>query len=120
MGTKRQKGRITHWNAERGFGFVTPVGGGERVFLHVSSIADRRRQPAEGDMVTYDTTFDERNRPRAVAVKRSIPISQKSRPISRSVESSSFFSPTRSQYKFLCGQIGPVPIPARNSYSANI
>jgi uncharacterized membrane protein YsdA (DUF1294 family)/cold shock CspA family protein len=83
VGTERQKGRITHWNAERGFGFVTPVGGGHQVFLHISAIADRRRQPAEGDMVTYDTTFDEHKRPRAVGVKPSIPISQKSQTASR-------------------------------------
>lgn len=83
MGRTRQKGRITHWNAERGFGFVTPVGGGERVFLHISAIADRRRPPAEGDMVTYDTAFDERKRPRAVGVKPSILVSQKAQTASR-------------------------------------
>lgn len=83
MGTARQKGRITHWNAERGFGFVTPVGDGERVFLHISAIADRRRQPAEGDMVTYEVAFDERKRPRAVSVRASILLSQKSQTTSR-------------------------------------
>jgi cold shock CspA family protein len=43
----RHKGKITNWNAERGFGFVTPAGGGERVFLHITAISDRRRPPAE-------------------------------------------------------------------------
>jgi len=81
--TKPEKGRITHWNAERGFGFVTPVGGGDRVFLHISAIADRRRQPAEGDMVTYDIALDERRRPRAVGVRPSIPISQRSQTAGR-------------------------------------
>jgi hypothetical protein len=27
----RHKGRISHWNPERGFGFVTPALDGERV-----------------------------------------------------------------------------------------
>ncbi len=41
----RHKGKITSWNDERGFGFVTPAGGGERVFLHITAICDRRRPP---------------------------------------------------------------------------
>lgn len=70
----RRKGKITDWNTERGFGFVTPAGGGERVYVHVTAISDRRRAPAVGDMVTYDLKFDERKRPRAVGVRRSAPI----------------------------------------------
>jgi uncharacterized membrane protein YsdA (DUF1294 family)/cold shock CspA family protein len=67
----RQKGRITQWNAERGFGFVTPVGGGERVFLHITALSDRRCRPAEDDIVTYELALDARKRPRAVNVRRS-------------------------------------------------
>jgi uncharacterized membrane protein YsdA (DUF1294 family)/cold shock CspA family protein len=70
----RHKGKITTWNSERGFGFVTPAGGGERVFVHITAIADRTRPPAEGDMVTYDLTVDERKRPRAARVRKSAPI----------------------------------------------
>ncbi len=85
----RFKGRITTWNAERGFGFVTPVGGGERVFfLHVTAISDRHRAPAEGDMVTYDLTFDDRKRPRAASVKRSMPLKAKSESTAPSISSS--------------------------------
>ncbi|MGH9351400.1 MAG: DUF1294 domain-containing protein [Terriglobia bacterium] len=69
----RQKGKITHWNAERGFGFVTPAGGGESLFLHITAISDRRHAPVEGDIVTYDFAVDERKRSRAVNVKRSVP-----------------------------------------------
>lgn len=74
----RHKGKITAWNAGRGFGYVTPIGGGERVFVHITSIADRTRPPAEGDIVTYDLTLDERKRPRAIRVKKSTPISLRS------------------------------------------
>ena len=85
----RQKGKITNWNAERGFGFVTPVGGGERVFIHITAIADRRRPPAEGDMVTYNLAFDEKKRPRAVAVRSSLGIRPKGR-LARGSAPSSF------------------------------
>jgi uncharacterized membrane protein YsdA (DUF1294 family)/cold shock CspA family protein len=70
----RHKGKITTWNAVRGFGFVTPAGGGERVFVHITAIADRTRPPAEGDIVTYDLTVDERKRPRAARVKQLAPM----------------------------------------------
>ena len=84
----RHKGKITSWNAERGFGLVTPAGGGERVFLHITAICDRRRPPAEGDMVTYDLTFDEKKRPRAARVSRSTPIRPKSQATNVSASSS--------------------------------
>jgi uncharacterized membrane protein YsdA (DUF1294 family)/cold shock CspA family protein len=74
----RLKGKITQWNAERGFGFVTPAGGGERVFLHITALSDRRRQLAEDEIVTYELELDERKRPRAVNVRRSLPIRTKS------------------------------------------
>ena len=74
----RHKGKITAWDAGRGFGYVTPIGGGERVFVHITAIADRTRTPAEGDIVTYDITLDERKRPRATRVKKSTPISRRS------------------------------------------
>jgi uncharacterized membrane protein YsdA (DUF1294 family)/cold shock CspA family protein len=61
----RHKGRVTEWRDDQGFGFVTPSLGGERVFLHIKAFSRRRRRPAEGDLVTYDLTFDERRRPRA-------------------------------------------------------
>jgi uncharacterized membrane protein YsdA (DUF1294 family)/cold shock CspA family protein len=74
----RHKGKITTWNTGRGFGFVTPIGGGERVFLHITEFADRTRPPAEGEIVTYDLTVDERKRPRAIRVRKSAPISPSS------------------------------------------
>lgn len=74
----RLKGRVTQWNAERGFGFVTPAGGGERVFLHITALSDRRSQLAEDEIVTYELELDQRKRPRAVNVRRSLPIRTKS------------------------------------------
>ena len=69
---RRQKGKISSWNAERGFGFITPAEGGESLFLHITAISDRRRAPLEGDIVTYDLALDEKKRRRAVNVKWSV------------------------------------------------
>ncbi len=49
----RYQGRITEWNDQRGFGFVTPGGGGERVFLHISAFSARSQRPRLDDKVTY-------------------------------------------------------------------
>ena len=49
----RNQGRITEWNDERSFGFVTPGGGGERAFLHISAFAARNKRPVVGDSITY-------------------------------------------------------------------
>jgi uncharacterized membrane protein YsdA (DUF1294 family) len=55
--------------------------------MHITAIADRSRPPTAGEMVTYDLAIDEKNRPRAVRVRRSIPIRQKSRAASASTSS---------------------------------
>ncbi|MGB1949718.1 MAG: DUF1294 domain-containing protein [Marinobacter sp.] len=59
-----QKGLLTAWNDAKGFGFITPDGGGERVFAHISSYAGRGR-PVSDRKVTYSLMKDKQGRPRA-------------------------------------------------------
>ncbi|MDJ0740624.1 MAG: cold shock and DUF1294 domain-containing protein [Gammaproteobacteria bacterium] len=63
----RTKGRITSWNDAKGYGFITPLAGGERTFMHIKALANRARRPAVGDIVTYTLSADARGRPRADA-----------------------------------------------------
>jgi cold shock CspA family protein len=49
----RLQGKITDWRADRGFGFITPNGGGKNVFLHISAIRRDSGRPVVGDIVTY-------------------------------------------------------------------
>jgi cold shock CspA family protein len=49
----RLQGKITDWRADRGFGFITPNGGGKNVFLHISAIRSDAGRPLVGDIVTY-------------------------------------------------------------------
>jgi uncharacterized membrane protein YsdA (DUF1294 family)/cold shock CspA family protein len=65
----RHKGRITEWRDDQGFGFVAPSLGGDRVFVHIKAFSRRSRRPAQGDLVTYELTFDERRRQRASSVR---------------------------------------------------
>lgn len=64
----RYQGKITDWKDDKGFGFVTPNGGGPRVFLHIKSFANRQQRPAGNELVTYELTHDAKGRPRANSV----------------------------------------------------
>ena len=64
----RYQGRITSWKDDKGFGFITPNGGGEPVFAHINTFSNRERRPVGGELVTYEITADERRRPRATTV----------------------------------------------------
>ena len=67
-GVGRQRGTLTDWDDERGFGFITPTEGGGRVFAHVSEFPHGRR-PVGGCRVSYVEQRDERNRLRASRVQ---------------------------------------------------
>jgi len=65
----RQRGRLTEWNDERGFGFVTSLDGQSRAFVHVSEFPREMRRPQPLDLLTYDTSHDDRGRLQAVGVE---------------------------------------------------
>ena len=64
----RYQGRITTWNDDKGFGFITPNGGGERVFLHISEFSNRQRRPQGDELVTFACVTDAKGRAQAKAV----------------------------------------------------
>jgi CspA family cold shock protein len=53
-------GTMLRWNGEKGFGFIQPSDGGEKVFCHVSGLSDGVGSVLEGDKVNFKITFDER------------------------------------------------------------
>jgi len=64
----RYQGRITNWNDDKGFGFITPNGGGDRVFLHISAFSARQRRPSGDELVTYELAQDGKGRAQAKVV----------------------------------------------------
>lgn len=58
----RQQGRLAEWNDDRGFGFITPLEGGPRIFVHVRQFTRDKRRPMALDLVTYDVDKDARGR----------------------------------------------------------
>lgn len=63
-----EQGRLTDWNDERGFGYITPLEGGRTVFAHVSEFPRSQRRPYVTDLVTFETAVDDRGRSRAVKI----------------------------------------------------
>jgi cold shock CspA family protein len=68
----RYIGTVTKWQDERGFGFITPEGGGESVFVHISAFSRGQRRPVGGEKVTYVLSTDEKGRPRAQQVNHQV------------------------------------------------
>lgn len=64
----RYQGRITTWKDDKGFGFITPNGGGEQVFMHISAFSNRQQRPTGNELVTYELAMDDKGRPRAKSV----------------------------------------------------
>ena len=59
----RSKGKITSWNDDKGFGFITPIAGGKQIFIHVSALGNRSRRPEVNEVVTYSISKDKQGRP---------------------------------------------------------
>ena len=64
----RYQGKITDWNDDKGFGFITPNGGDQCVFVHVKSFSNRQQRPVGNEIVAYELAHDARGRPQAERV----------------------------------------------------
>ena len=64
----RYQGKITDWKDDKGFGFITPNGGGQRVFIHIKSFSNREQRPVGNEFVTYELSHDTKGRPQASSI----------------------------------------------------
>jgi cold shock CspA family protein len=65
----RYLGRLHEWNDDKGFGFVTPNGGGTRAFVHIKAFERATRRPVLGDLLSYELTSDSKGRSNAAQVR---------------------------------------------------
>lgn len=64
MADSLERGVLTKWDDERGFGFLKPAAGGRDVFVHATAIRPGRR-PKDGDQFEYEVTTDAKGRRKA-------------------------------------------------------
>lgn len=49
----KSKGTIKFFNADKGFGFITPDDGGKDLFVHTSNVKDNPKSIREGQKVEF-------------------------------------------------------------------
>ena len=63
----QNRGLLTKWNDDRGFGFIKHSET-ETIFLHISAVKMMPRRPKEGDFLFYDIVIDSSNKKKAACV----------------------------------------------------
>jgi cold shock protein len=54
-------GTVKFFNAQKGFGFITPEGGGTDVFVHISAVEQAGLTTLnEGQRVSFDAVMDQK------------------------------------------------------------
>lgn len=63
----RFTGKLTTWHGDRAFGFITPDGGGQEIFVHVSELP-RGRAPVVGQAYEFEVALNPQGKKKAVGV----------------------------------------------------
>ena len=67
----RQVGTVKFFNASKGYGFVTPDGGGKDIFVHVTAV-EQSGMPTltDGQRISFEVEPDKRGKgPKAVSLE---------------------------------------------------
>jgi cold shock CspA family protein len=65
LDTLRTEGKLSKWNDDRGFGFITPTQGGSDIFVHVSAFPKNGHRPTIGERLTFEIENDRDGKKRA-------------------------------------------------------
>ncbi|MEY4564806.1 MAG: hypothetical protein RLZZ618_4083 [Pseudomonadota bacterium] len=67
----RVSGKLTSWQDDRGFGFISLTQGGDEVFLHIKAFPRHSGRPQVGEVLTFETAPGPHGKKRAINVQRS-------------------------------------------------
>src|SRR5690606_25821233 len=66
---ERSSGKLSRWDDERGFGFITPLSAQGTVFVHISAFPRETRRPVVGDTVNYRIEVTSEGKTRAAEAR---------------------------------------------------
>jgi cold shock CspA family protein len=66
MSSKRYQGKIIRWKEEKGFGFIKTSDIEKDIFLHISDIKNRQKQPQIGQTIYFDLQFEAQGKLKAI------------------------------------------------------
>jgi len=61
----RTEGVLLKWNDGRGFGFISPVQGGQEIFVHISVFPQDGLRPTVGEKLSFEIETDDKGKKRA-------------------------------------------------------
>lgn len=112
------KGRLTQWDDAKGYGFITPDGGGDKLFVHLRAFGPQPRRPFVGERLSYREGRDAQGKRRALDVRslepRPMPPTPKRRDRSRVL----LLVPGFAGFVLACHLLWGVPNAAWGVYSA--
>lgn len=106
--TTRLDGVIKEWNDERGFGFIEPMQGGQKVFLHIKAIERNGSRPSIGQTVSFEVDVNQDGKKQA----KNVQLPQNSRYSQSAQPARSFRNANRrnSSEKWSSGRMLAIPV----------
>lgn len=111
-------GRLTQWDDAKGYGFITPEGGGDKLFVHIKAFGLRPQRLFIGERLSYREGQDAQGKRRAVDVRSLEPRPMPPIPKARDRGRVLLLVPGFAGFVLACHLLWGVPNAAWGAYSA--